>query len=77
MFSSPPEQIDVTPPVVGTNEHDSLMGEGKSKLVSVHLLSRGPTMVLLGPPIPIFTMERGSALRQEEEEEEERGLRVE
>ena len=76
MFSSPPEQIDVTPPVVGTNEHDSLMGEGKSKLVSVHLLSRGPTMVLLGPPIPIFTMERGSALRQEEEEEE-RGLRVE
>ena len=76
MFSSPPEQIDVTP-VVGTNEHDSLMGEGKSKLVSVHLLSRGPTMVLLGPPIPISTMERGSALRQEEEEEEERGLRVE
>ena len=52
MFSSPPEQIDVTP-VVGTNEHDSLMGEGKSKLVSVHLLSRGPTMDLLGPPIPI------------------------
>ena len=77
MFSSPPEQIDVTPPVVGTNEHDSLMGEGKSKLVSVHLLSRGPTMVLLGPPIPISAGEGGSALRQEEEEEGERGLRVE
>ena len=78
MFSSPPEQIDVTP-VVGTNEHDSLMGEGKSnsKLVSVHLLSRDPTMVLLGPPIPISAGERGSALRQEEEEEGERGLRVE
>ena len=70
MFSSPPEQIDVTP-VDGTNEQDSAMGEGKSKPGSAHVLSRGPTMVLLGPAIPISARERGSALRQEEEEEEE------
>ena len=74
MFSSPPEQIDVTP-VDGTNEQDSAMEEGKSKPGSAHVLSRGPTMVLLGPAIPISARERGSGLRQEEEEERERASR--